>query len=379
MLKRNLLLSVALPALCATAFLLSSENLRITQKPATSDSLRRWWTEEERFYSGTYGQVEITAAGDIMLGSWIVDKVHREGADAPFDGTRLWTSSADIAVANLEAPFADSGRLYVEKQYTFKVPTFMVEGIVNAGIDVLTLANNHIMDYGCDGLMQTIRTLEGAGLRFCGAGRNFEEACAPVIMEVNGLRLAFLGLTTTYPEEFWATPTRCGTCRPSEEQEEAIIRAAKQESDLVIINIHWGTEKKNTPNPDQIARARRYIDYGADVVLGHHPHVLQGFELYRGRLIAFSLGNYVFGSLSENAHTAALLRLTLDRTGLVKGLIVPIHVYNAVVNFQPQVLRGEAGRRVIAELQQLSRPLNGGRLIISDDGVIMPTVEAAVP
>lgn len=326
-------------------------------------------------------QVDLAAVGDIMLGSWIVDKVAAEGVDTPFDSTRHWIESADLAVGNLEAPLADQGERFMEKQYTFKVPTHMVKGIVNAGFDVLTLANNHIMDYGCGALKQTLAALDEAGLRHCGAGLNLTEACAPTIIEANGLRLAFVGLTTTYPDQFWATSTRCGTCRPTDEVMEQILAKCKAEADLTIINIHWGTEKNKTPNPDQIERAHRLIDLGADLVLGHHPHVLQGVEVYKGRLIAYSLGNYIFGSYSENAHTSMIMRITLDIDGMVKARLVPIHVFNAVVQFQPKELRGEGKAQVIRELQTLSAALNRGTNIIDDQGNILarPATEQMNP
>ncbi|MDZ7346542.1 MAG: CapA family protein [candidate division KSB1 bacterium] len=339
---------------------------------STNDSLGVYYRDSAPFYIADTGRVEVAAAGDLMLGSWIVDKVKKEGVDAPFEYTRQWLSAADVAVVNLEAPFADSGRLFVEKQYTFKVPTFMVEGMVNAGIDVVTLANNHIMDYGCDGLMSTIATLDRAGIRYCGGGQNLDQACAPVIMEVRGLRLAFIGLTTCYPDEFWATPTRCGTCNYAEPRIEEMIRLARQQADVVIVNIHWGVEKSKEANSLQIERAHRLIDAGVDVIIGHHPHVLQGFEIYKDKLIAYSLGNYIFGSLSENAHTAAILRLFFTKEGWVEAQIVPLHVYNAVVQFQPRPLTGSDRQKLIAELQTLSLPLNNGKKIIDDEGTILP-------
>lgn len=325
------------------------------------------------FYKKMITPVKIAAAGDLMLGSWIVDKVAAEGVDAPFDSTRAWIESADLAIANLEAPLADHGELYVEKQYTFKVPTYLVEGIVNAGFDVLTLANNHFLDYGGNGLSQSIAALDGAGLRYCGAGMNSAEACAPAILEANGIRVAFVGFSMTYPDEFWATSSRCGTCHPSDDTLEDIINDCEANADLTVVSIHWGTEKKTAPNPYQVEMAHHFVDLGADLVLGHHPHVLQGMELYKGKLIAYSLGNYIFGSLSENAHTSMILRVMLDMNGLLMARAVPIHVYNAVVNFQPKELRGEAKQQVIAELQTFSKTLNGGKNIIDDEGYVLPS------
>jgi poly-gamma-glutamate capsule biosynthesis protein CapA/YwtB (metallophosphatase superfamily) len=325
------------------------------------------------FYKKMITPVKIAAVGDLMLGSWIVDKIDAEGVDAPFDSTRTWIDSADLAIANLEAPLANHGELFVDKQYTFKVPTHFVKGIVNGGFDVLTLANNHFLDYGCDGLSQSITALDSAGLRHCGAGMNSAEACAPTILEANGIRVAFVGFSMTYPDEFWATSARCGTCHPSDSTLEDIINGCEVNADLTVVSIHWGTEKKTTPNPYQIEMAHHLIDLGADLVLGHHPHVLQGMELYKGKLIAYSLGNYIFGSLSENAHTSMILRVMLDMNGLLIARAVPIHVYNAVVNFQPKVLKGEAKQQVIKELQTLSQTLNGGKNIIDDEGYVLPS------
>jgi len=148
-------------------------------------------------------------------------------------------------------------------------------------------------------------------------------------------------------------------------------------ADLTIVNVHWGTEKKSAPNPYQIEMAHRLIDLGADLVLGHHPHVLQGLELYRGKLIAYSMGNYIFGSISENAKTSMILQIALDMNGLLSAKALPIHVYNAVVKFQPKILRGDDKKAVLEELRVLSRPLNSGRDILDLEGNILPATRFA--
>ncbi len=318
--------------------------------------------------------ISIAAVGDIMMSSWIIDLVKEYGYDFAFDSTRSIISSADLAIANLEAPFTTSDSCHIDKTYTFKVPPSFVRGIKNAGFDVVTLANNHILDYGREGLIQTMATLDSAGMSFCGAGENIHSACAPRIVEKNGQKIAFAGFSMTFPKIFWAKTDRCGTCYPTPHRLRETIAACEDLADITIVSFHWGQEKRTTPKKYQIEYAHKAIDYGADLVLGHHPHVLQGFELYKGKLIAYSLGNYVFGSYSETARTSAILRAIIRDEGLIYASVIPINVHNATVKFQPQILKGIARKTVIDSLNAYSRHLNLGKTLINQDGTIFPTL-----
>ena len=321
--------------------------------------------------SKVYPLVSISAVGDLMMGSWIVNLLRTQGYDYPFDSTRVELYAGDLAIANLEAPFTSTGTKF-EKKYNFKVPPDFAIGVKNAGIDVVTLANNHTLDYGCEGLINTLATLDSIGIAHCGAGENRMQACSPTIIERLGVRVAFVGFSMTFPEEFWASDTSCGTCYPSETSLAATIRQCEQKADLTVASFHWSAERRSDPKEYQKVFAHIAIDNGADLVLGHHPHVLQGIEIYKNRLIAYSLGNYVFGSYGNYVRHSAILKVHLAPDRLLSAEIVPISVYNAKVEFQPKILRGRERSTVITELRELSRSLNGDLVIIDDEGHIIP-------
>jgi poly-gamma-glutamate synthesis protein (capsule biosynthesis protein) len=312
--------------------------------------------------------VSVAAVGDIMLGSWVVAVLEREGADYPFRALAHRWAGSDLVVGNLEAPFTEGGTPF-EKSFTFRVPPPHAVGLKQAGFNLLSLANNHILDFGIEGLISTLETLEGLGISTAGAGRSEEEACAPAYLEMDGQRIAFLAYSLTFPVEFYARADTAGTCFPRNLEDQ--VRAARQAADFVIVSFHWGAEKRTTPKPYQVEVAHRAIDAGADLVVGHHPHVLQGLEVYHNRLIAYSLGNFAFGSYSSTATSSILLKVFLNRDGLVFARCIPINVNNVEVEFQPRLLTGVKADSVIAMLDSLSRDLNGGRSILSEQGIVL--------
>ncbi len=345
------------------------------QNAAVSPGFQRRINDTQRGWqpSSVEPIITVAAVGDLMMSSWIIDVVAENGVDFPFDSTRHFIAPMDVAIANLEAPLTANGERFEDKKYTFKVPPNFINGIANAGFDVVTMANNHIVDFGCEGILDSFAALEGAGLYHCGAGRNRDEACAPTIVDVHGVRVAFIGFSMTYPDDFWATAVRCGTCYPTEELLFEVIRQAEEQADLTVVSFHWGAEKYTTPRDYQKKFGRLAIDFGADLVLGHHPHVLQGLELYQGKLIAYSLGNYVFASYSNTARSSMVVQAQIDQTGLLFAKIIPLNVHNHSTNFQPVALRGQSRQNVLDELNELSLPLNQGRTIINKDGLILPS------
>jgi len=314
--------------------------------------------------------VSIAGVGDLMLSSWAIPILHAKGVDYPFRQTQQLLKSADAAIANLEAPFTESGEAF-DKKYTFKVPPAFARGLLPAGIPVVNLANNHIMDFGETGLRATLQTLDRFGIKHTGAGMNKAAAHAPMVVTVRGKRVAFFGYSMTFPTEFYATDDSAGTAYPEPELMAANIAAYDKTVDYVVVSFHWGAEKRDTPKDYQIYFAHLAVDSGADLVLGHHPHVLQGLELYKNRLIAYSLGNYAFASYSKRAVDSIVLKVYLNDEGMRLGFVVPINVNNIEVEFQPMPLRDSRRTAVIRRLQELSRPLNGGRDIIEDTGFIL--------
>jgi poly-gamma-glutamate capsule biosynthesis protein CapA/YwtB (metallophosphatase superfamily) len=313
--------------------------------------------------------VTLAAAGDVMLAGAALPVVRRFGPDFPFDSTRSVLKSADFAIANLEAPFGAGGRPF-QKTFTFRVPPEFAAGLPGAGFDVLNLANNHILDFGRPPFEQTLRILDSLGIGRCGAGMNRESAEAGTVVERGGWRAAFLGFSLTYPDAFWATASRPGTAFAVRERIAARIDSLRRAADLVIVSFHWGKELHGLPEPYQREFAHAAIDAGADCVIGHHPHVLQGFELYRGKPIAYSLGNFAFGSESVSCRESALFVARFDSAGFTGGRVIPLCVDYRKVRFQPRPLRGAAADRLIDELNRLSERLNGGRKPLLPGGVL---------
>ena len=189
------------------------------------------------------------------------------------------------------------------------------------GIDLVTLANNHALDYGTEALLDSIDTLDNADIAHVGAGKDLEAAREPVIVELNGRTFAFIGATRVIPVAEWAAGTdRSGmfSAYDGGAQLAETVKTAKEQADYVIVYMHWGIERDEMPNEVQRNIAHNIVDAGADLVIGAHPHVLQGLEYYKGVPIAYSLGNFVFGS---QIPSTALLQADVDDSGIRLRLI----------------------------------------------------------
>lgn len=311
-----------------------------------------------------------------MMGGRVLPWIEKEGIHYPFRRVQSIIGSANIAMANLEAPFTLTGDPF-EKKYTFRVPPKYGVALVDAGFDLVTLANNHILDFGQEGLFSTLKVLDSLGIEHCGAGRNLEEAEKGVIIKTEGWQIGFLAFSLTYPSEFWATSKGCGTAYPEEERSLKTIQSLKKLTDIVIVSFHWGGENLTNPKPYQRFWSHRSIENGASLVIGHHPHVLQGIERYREGLIFYSLGNFVFGSYSSKVEESIILQVCFDQKGFRKARVIPICINNFKVHFQPKLLTGESQERVIRSLNHISKDLNqqediltsSGEVIIIDTGV----------
>ncbi|MBP1752117.1 MAG: putative enzyme of poly-gamma-glutamate biosynthesis (capsule formation)-like protein [Geobacteraceae bacterium] len=301
-------------------------------------------------------QIVLNALGDIMLAGGGTGTYKRMGYDYPFASTRQELKNGDITVGNLEAPITRTGTEFTGKKFRFKTSPRAAQALRRAGFSVLTLANNHMLDFGSVGLEETRKHLERAGILYTGAGKNLAIARKPALVYVKGKRVAFLAYSLTLPPEFFAEANRPGTVPGFTPYFREDIAQAKLNADYVIVSFHWGAEKAVTPKPYQIIAARRAVDAGADVVIGHHPHVLQGIERYRNGIIFYSLGNFAFGSTSRSSDISVLARITLG-SGIREVEVIPLNVLNSEVRFQPKVLKGERGLAVIRRLNSISGPL----------------------
>jgi poly-gamma-glutamate capsule biosynthesis protein CapA/YwtB (metallophosphatase superfamily) len=309
--------------------------------------------------------IVVTAVGDIMLAGSGSATFKRQGYDYPFAATAAELQKGDIAVGNLEAPIARRGTEFTDKRFRYRTSPRTATALRKAGFAVVTLANNHIMDFGPTALRETLAHLDKAGVAHTGAGDSLAAARQETVITIGEKRIAFLAYSFTFPTEFYATPNSPGTAPgyPLYYQED--IARARASSDHVIVSFHWGSEHATVPHPYQVAVARAAIDAGADAVIGHHPHVLQGIEWYKKGIIFYSLGNFAFGTASRSTDRSVIARVILG-DGVNEVELVPINVFNKEVRFQPQVLAGKKGKAVIDYLNRLSADL--GTVIINDEG-----------
>lgn len=313
--------------------------------------------------SGTAGtskaevsEVRIAAVGDIMLGGTAGPEMRKYGYDYPFERTRSLLKQAQIVFGNLEGPLTEGGATETPKKYVFRSPPDKVApALARAGFNIVSLANNHSLDYGPQGLEDTRTALEKAGIHGVGAGRNLAEARAPVYMVQGGVTVAFLAYSLTFPEEFWAGPDKPGSAFGHEQDVRADVAAARQTADIVVVSFHWGQEGKTELRDYQVQLAHAAIDAGASAVLGHHPHILQAVERYQDGVILYSLGNFAFGSFSNIATRSVMALLTFRDRQWSELRLLPINVRNAEVVFQPRPLAGRDAAEVVEQLQQLSQ------------------------
>ena len=308
-------------------------------------------------------EIVINAVGDIMLAGSSAATLQRRGYDYAFAATSNELRKGDVAVGNLEAPIARGGIEFMFKKFRFRADPLAAPALRRAGFSILTLANNHIMDFGEPALLETLHYLDSNGIRFVGAGQTLAAARKKSVLQVKGAKVAFLAYSVTLPVEFHATVEHAGTSPGYPHYFREDISEAKDSSDYVIVSFHWGIEGAEMPHRLQVAAARAAIDAGANVVLGHHPHVLQGIERYKKGVIFYSLGNFAFGSLSPSSDRSIIARITLD-DGIKAVEIIPLNVLNSEVLYQPKPLKGKRGKTVIDHLGQISRAM--GSSIVSD-------------
>lgn len=302
-------------------------------------------------------EIVINAVGDIMLAGKWAPLLRQKGYDHPFNGVRTELLSGDINLANLESPVATGGQEYSEKKFRFRAEPAVAKAMRAAGFNLVTLANNHSMDFGGEALAETVQHLSDAGIAWVGAGENLDEARKMALYTIKGKKIAFLGYSLTQPIEFFAGKNRPGTAPGYEKLVTTDIASARSQADYVIVSFHWGKEATGIVQQYQRTAAHKAIEAGADVIIGHHPHVLQGIERYKTGIIFYSLGNFTFASKSTTADVSAIIRLKLadDRR---EAEILPLDVLHRRVGFQPQLLTGARGAAVIETLHNLSKPFN---------------------
>lgn len=313
--------------------------------------------------------VTITFAGDILFDPnySVMAKLLQNGGDigngiAPDLIGEM--QSADIMMLNNEFTYSTGGTPTPEKQFTFRARPDSVSYLTDLGVDIVSLANNHTYDYGEQALLDTLQVLREEGIPYVGAGINEKEASAPVFFIINDMKIAVISATQIErldnPDTKGATETSPGVFRCfNGEKLMQTVAQAKEESDFVIVYVHWGTENQEETDWAQNKQAPELVEAGADLIIGDHPHILQRIDIIDGVPVIYSLGNFWFNSRPLDT---GMVKVTISEEGLQSFQFIPCQQNNC----RTSLLEGEEKARVLGEMRRMSQGVQ-----IDEDGYVM--------
>lgn len=258
--------------------------------------------------------ITLTFVGDIMMDRGVRNSVvkNMDGDYNALFANAGYFKEADIAFANLEGTATDEISTRTGSRFSFRMDPASVTALKRAGVDIVSFANNHVGDYSTKGFLGTIDTLKVNNLLYVGAGENHTDVTTPKIIDVRGVKVGFLAATDVGPTWLAATTTKPGILLVTDPNFLAIVTAAKAQVDVLIVSFHWGNEySPATEGQERIAHA--VVDAGADIIVGHHPHVMEKVEEYNGKLIYYSLGNFIFDQyFSEHTMRGMVATVSID-------------------------------------------------------------------
>jgi len=303
----------------------------------------------------------INFIGDIQL-SGAVGTVIEDQRINPFQKVVHELKNADITIGNLEFPATiECMGEFTSSHSHLAVRPENMEALHDTGITHLSLANNHILDWGIEGINVTQSMLSDLEIKYLGAGLDEKEANRELLENVRGINLALLSFCKS--GYFSAKGKRAGAAELNVRKIVNKISALRDYADLVIVLLHWGTEFSFYPDPKQISQAHAIIDAGADAIIGHHPHVLQGWETHKGKPIFYSIGSFLYDPLSETVpsnkiieerRTSIILRLSLNEEKTFDSEIIPTFIDE---DLNLTILHGENKAQVLRWLKEISTPI----------------------
>jgi len=297
----------------------------------------------------------LAAVGDIMLDRGVGTRINKNRPDYPFIHVAGLLRDADITFGNLESLIAQSGKKTTGKEITFRASIDSVTGLSFAGIDVVSLANNHAVDFGNPALLETMDILAHNGIAYIGAGANFSSAHRPARFMINGIKVAFLAYSYEFHKVIAASDGPGVAVIDAEEVKKDILSSRKW-ADTVLISCHWGWEYSDHPDKETRDFAHFAVDAGADILIGHHPHVIQGVEIYKKGLICYSLGNFVFDQTGNRVKRGLILNCIVGRSGPLKASLIPVIIDQK--EFRPKPATEQEAIFILEELKKLSSDLD---------------------
>ncbi|MGH3646532.1 MAG: CapA family protein [Micromonosporaceae bacterium] len=289
-------------------------------------------------------EITLAFAGDVHFAQRTLSLL--DDPDTAFGPIAEELSAADMAVVNLETAVTEGGTPE-PKQFKFRAPASAYQAVKAAGIDAVSLANNHALDYGQDGLADTLRYADEAGVPVFGAGANAHTAYAPWVTEVRGVKIAVVGLShiRELSERWEATDERAGIAMAHDLKVAArAVKSAREQADVVIVYLHWGKEGDQCPTERMTTLAKTLADAGADAVVGTHAHLLLGDGWLGKTYVSYGLGNFLWWWNDAYSNDTGVLRLTLRGSELTGTEFVPAHISRDTG--QPLPAEGEEATRI---------------------------------
>ena len=257
--------------------------------------------------------------------------------------------NADIMMVNHEFQFSTRGEPMEDKQFTFQTDPKNVQILLDLGIDIVSLANNHSLDFGQDALQDTFVTLDEAGILYAGAGDSKERAEELQVIEVNGKKFGFLAATRVIPVAGWDVRNKQPGLFTTYDDTRLVerIRESKEECDFLAVYVHWGIEREEYPEEYQNVIAKHCVEAGADVIIGAHPHVLQGIEFIEGKPIFYSRGNYIFNNSTPKT---MLVKVVIKADDTVEYSLIPAFATNG----RTQAMEGTEAEKLYTYMNEIS-------------------------
>ena len=361
----------------------AGEPVKEGEEPAETDTSGTGTTESDTAEAGTSeapfleDPLKIVVVGDINLGRGVKIWVEKQEKRYiyPFEEIVGIFNQNDVVFGNLEEPITAStkGLAGIDEggKYVLKNDPEAIEGIKYAGFNLLSLANNHILDYYEQGLFDTMKILDENGIAYAGAGRNLEEARKPAVLEKKGLKIGMLAYTDMAevlykgnpPLRFLAGEDSSGVAPTKKDYIMEDIAKYKDIFDILIVSLHWGVEYSYEPTENQIGLAHEIIDSGADMIIGHHTHRCQGVEIYKGKPIFYSLGNFLFDQNNPLNQESFIFEMEIKNRKLTALSGTPFKIINKS-RIVPQ--KGEDALIMLERERSLSEKLNTPSRIEND-------------
>jgi hypothetical protein len=314
----------------------------------------------------------ILFVGDILLANEAEKHIHKKGVDYPFWKIKEELLRYDFIFANMESPITTRGVPVTKKPYVFRVRPADAVCLTDLKIDAVSISNNHLMDYGVDGMADTITTLDRLNIRHTGGGRNLAESRRPAILKYGSTNIIILAYCNRPPSDYYATDRGPGIAPLDISIIRDDIATYKLKDNIVVISVHWGIEQTHEPRSEQVKLARQIIDSGADAVVGHHPHWPQGIEIYRKKPIIYSLGNFINGYINPVERDNIAVGFYYHGSRLERIKVIPLAGRNRQIRFQPYVLAGKQADIFLGMIQGLSKKFGTTIEVSGGYGIIDP-------